>query len=348
VTEGTLQPPLTYFGGKTRLARRIALLLPGHQHYVEPFAGSLAVLLAKAPSRLETVSDLDGDLMLFWRLLRDRPLELARACALTPHARAEHQAAYELPDDLDDLERARRVWVQLTQGRMGVRTRTGWRCYIDPAGTSTSMPGYLSGYVDRIGAVAERLHNVSLESRPALQMINEYGRSPHVLIYADPPYLGSTRAGGRYQHEMLSDEEHEELAAALRACRAAVVLSGYRSPLYERLYTEWDRVEIPATTGQGGTRQGGSRWCGPTGPSAIRSWSPTSPTPNTVAASHSGSCAASQRRPSASTVPREVMRRTLPALIARLNDGFVAFPHDIRANSTNQPNRSTPRRVDRV
>ena len=69
-----VQPPMTYFGGKTRLARRIASFLPPHEHYVEPFAGSLAVLLAKAPTRLETVSDLDGHLVYLdiarpvWRL----------------------------------------------------------------------------------------------------------------------------------------------------------------------------------------------------------------------------------------------------------------------------------------
>lgn len=255
MTAAPVQPPMTYFGGKTRLARRIAAQLPRHQHYVEPFAGSLAILLAKAPSRLETVSDVDGDLMTFWQVLRERPADLQRVCALTPHARAEHQAAFHLPDDLDDLERARRVWVQLTQGRMGVRTKTGWRCYVDPAGTKTAMPGYLDGYVDRMASAARRLHSVSLESRPALQLIEDYGRSPGVLIYADPPYLGSTRKSGRYKHEMLTDDQHTQLAHALRAARAAVVVSGYPSPLYERLYAGWDRVDIPTTTGQGGSRQ---------------------------------------------------------------------------------------------
>ncbi len=69
-------PPMAYFGGKTRLAARIVELLPPHEHYVEPFAGSLAVLLAKPLSRMETVNDLDGDIMTFWRVLRDRPEEL--------------------------------------------------------------------------------------------------------------------------------------------------------------------------------------------------------------------------------------------------------------------------------
>jgi DNA adenine methylase len=73
-----VRPPMAYFGGKTKLARRIAARLPAHEHYVEPFCGSLAVLLAKAPARIETVSDLDGDLVTFWRVLREQPAQLAR------------------------------------------------------------------------------------------------------------------------------------------------------------------------------------------------------------------------------------------------------------------------------
>ena len=87
---------------------------------------------------------------------------------------------------------------------MSVRTveRTGWRCYVDPAGTKTPIPGYLDGYVDRMAPAAARLHNVSFESRPALRLVDDYVRSPDVLTYADPPHLGSTRESGRYKHEM--------------------------------------------------------------------------------------------------------------------------------------------------
>jgi DNA adenine methylase len=242
-------PPFAYFGGKTRLADRIVELLPEHQHYVEPFAGSLAVLLAKPRSAMETVNDLDGDLMTFWRVLRDQPEDLALHMALTPHSRAEHQAAYDLAIT-EDLERARRVWVLLSQGRGGSMRRTGWRFYRDPKASTYSFPQYLAAYVNRVPACAERLAGVSLECRDALELVTDYGQHPNVLLYCDPPYVGSTRAAN-YRHEMTGDAQHRELAAALLECKAAVVLSGYHSPLYEDLYDGWHRAELKAWTGNG-------------------------------------------------------------------------------------------------
>ncbi|WP_337926007.1 DNA adenine methylase [Kribbella italica] len=255
----TTPPPFAYYGGKTTKAAQLVDLLPAHQHYVEPFAGSLAVLLAKPPVRFETVNDLDGALMTFWRVLRDRGEELARVCYLTPHSRAEHLAAYTLTGqdgaDLEELEVARRVWVQLTQGRGGTRRRTGWRHFQNPAGRSpVSMPDYLAAYVERMTPALDRLRKVSLESRPALEVIADYGRHAGVCIYADPPYLGTTRSSRQYAVEMSADTEHRDLAEALRGCRAAVVLSGYPSTLYDDLYDGWHRLDLAAFTGQANRR----------------------------------------------------------------------------------------------
>lgn len=250
-----MRPPIPYFGGKITAGPAIASLFPPHTHYVEPYCGSLAVLLAKTPSDHETVNDLDGDLMTFWRVLRDHPEELARACALTPHSRAEHQQSHDLTG-ADEMETARRVFVQLTQGRAGVRRRTGWRHFIKTASNrATSMPDYLDAYIGRIYDAAERLAGVSLEALPALEIVAKYGTDPDVLLYVDPPYLGTTRCRSRdgYHHEMRDETDHRELASALHRCRAAVVLSGYASDLYDReLYPGWDRHTIAAGTGQGG------------------------------------------------------------------------------------------------
>lgn len=251
-----MKPPFTYFGGKLSVAQQVVSLLPPHEHYVEPFAGSLAVLLAKPPSLMETVNDLDGLLMNFWQQLRDNPAELERLCALTPHSRAEAELA-EDPDgeDLSDLERARRVWVRLTQCRGGhTQRRTGWRHYQDARGDSHSMPDYLDSYVGRIAAAAGRIRGVSLECRPALDLIARYGRHSSCLIYADPPYLKSVRTwtnDAGYGHEMHAEQEHRDLAEALNAARAAVVLSGYPSPLYDELYDGWYRAEIAARADNG-------------------------------------------------------------------------------------------------
>ncbi|MGW0131929.1 DNA adenine methylase [Streptomyces sp. NPDC003299] len=242
-----VKSPVPYFGSKQRIAPWIVSLLPPHEHYVEPFAGGLSVLLAKQRSPMETVNDLDGELMTFWRVLRDRPAELVRACALTPHSRAELAETFE--PATDELELARRIWSRLAQGRSGTLRNTGWRHYIDPAGSGTSMPGYLGAYVDRLAASAERLHAVSLESLPALTLIGKYGAHPDVLLYVDPPYLGTTRPWSNYRVEMKSEGEHRELAAALADCKAAVVLSGYDSPLYAELYDGWHRYEQAAMTG---------------------------------------------------------------------------------------------------
>lgn len=253
-----MKPPFTYFGGKTSIADRIVALLPDHEHYVEPFAGSLAVLLAKPPSPMETVNDLDGDLMHFWRTLRDDPEGLERACALTPHSRAEYLLSYDL-DGTEGLERARRVWVRLTQGRGGSMRRTGWRYYVNPRGSSSSMPDYLEAYTERTAAAAARLAAVSLECKPALELIAQYGQHDGVLIYADPPYLGSVRNpranrarhGREYSAEMLTEDQHRELADTLLEARSAVVLSGYDSPLYQDLYAAWHRTEIATFNGNG-------------------------------------------------------------------------------------------------
>lgn len=238
-----VKPPFAYYGGKMTLGPLIASLLPEHKHYVEPFAGSLAVLLAKEPSRAETVNDLDGDLVTFWRVLRDRPDELCRAADLTPHSRAELAEAWS--DCPDELERARRVWVRLTQSRGHSLKRTGWKFSrnVDVGHASQRV----RAFADRMPEAAERLSRVTLENRDALEVIRDYGSEESACLYVDPPYLGSTRATN-YRVEMTADDAHVALADALNECKASVVLSGYDAPLYADLFDGWHRVDLQGAT----------------------------------------------------------------------------------------------------
>ncbi|SKO97638.1 DNA adenine methylase [Mycobacteroides abscessus] len=240
-----VKPPVAYYGAKTTLAPTIVSMFPEHKRYVEPFAGSLAVLLAKRPARHEVVNDLDHNLMTFWKVLRDSPTELARVCMLTPHSRVERNLAKHIPSSASDLERARLVWSALVQGRTGTLANTGWRH------ARSAVDGrMLRSYVQRIETVAERIRDVSLECRPAVEVIEKYGSDESTLIYADPPYLGTTRRHN-YKIEMTGEKAHRELGEVLRGCRATVVLSGYHSPLYDEMYGDWFRVEMPSRTSQG-------------------------------------------------------------------------------------------------
>ncbi len=242
---------MPYSGGKQRIAQAIADLLPPHESYIEPFAGALSVLLAKEPAPLEVVNDLNGDLVTFWRILRDQPDDLERVCALTPHARLEYRESWARPGDMSDLERARRVWVHLTQSRGSRLTRSGWRFV--HGGNRRPLAAYLGGYVGRIADVAERIREVSIECRDAIEVIRAYGL-PDAVLYVDPPYLTETRYGGQYEHEFGSPDQHERLLDALEATPAAVVLSGYASPLYDRRLSEWARHEFQSFNMRGAPR----------------------------------------------------------------------------------------------
>ena len=169
---------------------------------------------------------------------------------LTPHSREEYVASVDL-EGVSDLERARRVWVRLTQGRSHSMKPTGWWHAKCKAGRGTGPADDSVSFSARMAGIAERIRKVSIENRDALDLISDYGTEPTVCIYADPPYLGSTRAAN-YRMEMLEDDLHVQLAAALRECKASVVLSGYASPLYEELYPGWHRRELKAPTALSG------------------------------------------------------------------------------------------------
>ncbi|GAB3868602.1 DNA adenine methylase [Nocardioides maradonensis] len=239
-------PLVPYHGGKGRLAPWIASLLPPHRVYVEPFAGSAAVLLAKAPAIHEVLNDIDGNAVAFYRVLRDQPEELERVCRLTPYSREEFARADLAEDGLSDLERARRWWVRTNQSFAHTgSTRTGWSTSIKRGSNNART---VLNRIDRFEAAARRLGTVTLESMDAVELIERYSVSDGV-IYADPPYLVTTRTTmtkrpmGDYVHEFASEEDHRRLAKALQASCSTVLLSGYHSPLYDELYADWHRTE---------------------------------------------------------------------------------------------------------
>lgn len=240
-----MKAPICYFGGKTGLASRLAEMMPPHRVYIEPFFGSGAVLFAKRPAVHEIVNDLDGAVVAFFRCLRERPDDLARVCALSPHARDEFDAADPDAPGLDDLEVARRWWVRVNQSfAKSAGRKSGWS--VTTARTQ-SVPASMLGRIDRFAACADRLARVTIENCDAVDLVDRLATADSV-IYADPPYLAESRVmrhgnAGDYRVDMGTPEAHRRLAEALHATDATVMLSGYHSPLYDELYGDWHVTE---------------------------------------------------------------------------------------------------------
>jgi DNA adenine methylase len=281
-----LTPPLKWHGGKTYLAPQIVDRMPRHLKYVEPFAGGLAVLLARDPAdrRLwwphpqsdgrkasgvsEVVNDVDGDLTNFYQVVRDPGLfeRLRRRLEWTLFSEREWQDARAgLAAGVGDpVERAAWMFVFCRQSRAGQM-----KAFTDLTGTRlrggrNAEANAWWNAVDGLEAVRRRLAGVVVLNRPALEVLRTQD-GPATLFYCDPPYLPSTRAAPEvYRHEM-SEADHRELLDALLRAEGKVMLSGYRSTLYDGALAGWTRheFEVPnhAAGGPAKRRMTECVWC---------------------------------------------------------------------------------------
>lgn len=239
-----MRTPLTYYGGKQRLAAEIVSFMPRHYSYLEPFCGGAAVLFAKPKAERETLNDSDRTIVRFWRALRDQPDELAAAVAATPYGRSEWNDCRDLDAD-SDIEAARRLLVNVDQSFS--RSRESWSppsMLRDRRGRW--QPGSWDNLPGKLIAAAHRLKGVCLECGDALDMIPRWD-NPQTVIYVDPPYVGphrTTMAKG-YPGNDATPELWPRLVDALLALeRAAVILSGYPNGEASRL--GWRSVTLHA------------------------------------------------------------------------------------------------------
>ena len=229
-----------WYGGKFSHLDWLLPLLPKCHHYCEPFAGSAAVLLNREPSAVETYNDIDGDLVNFFRVLRDRNNEIIKAISLTPFSREEfYNAIYGSINGLSDLERARRFYIRARQTRTGLAQTATLGRWANCKNTSRSgMSGVVSrwlGGIDALDEIAQRLIRVQIENRPAIDIIKLYDE-PSTLFYCDPPYLHATRGDSNAYAFEMDEMQHKEFAEAVNKCQGMVAVSGYDHPLMDEFF----------------------------------------------------------------------------------------------------------------
>lgn len=247
---------LPYFGGKRALAPRIVEHLGEHHSYWEPFCGSMAVLLAKAPSRVEVVNDLHGDLVNLARVIQHPALgpALYRQLRRTLFCEDAYRRAVDdletrlvsaLDGEVVSLDRAFAYFVASWQGTNGIagldRTGRTWARRFTASGGDPAAR--FAGAVRSIPAWRRRLERVQVHRSDAFELLAKIADGDGVAIYCDPPYLAKSAA---YRHDFAA-EDHGRLALALRRFeRARVAVSYYDDPALGALYPGWAVVPLEA------------------------------------------------------------------------------------------------------
>ena len=234
---------LKYPGSKWSMAEWIISHFPhGYERmtYLEPFFGSGAIFFNKNRSQVETINDLDSNVVNLFRVIREHPEELARLVSFTPWSREEYKVSYEMTGE--SLEDARRFLVRMWMA-IGAKSSdiTGWRHNIKTVNGncmqwSTKLPEHILQTSSRLKHLGNCL--VQIENQDALKLIERHRRE-NVFIYCDPPYVLSTRHGRIYRCEM-KNQDHIQLLKMLLNHPGPVMISGYENEIYSDILERWD------------------------------------------------------------------------------------------------------------
>ena len=231
------------FRGKSSLhpsGSRIVPHLPSDTDvtYIETHAGMLGVLLSRKPCNVEIVNDLNDRIVNFWECVRDRRDELKDAVRFTPRARTEFNRCKATLDEGDAVERARKLYVVISMSMYHGDGNSGGFGMVYNASRYRRLT-----FAERLDALSLRMETVTVDCRPAVDLLDRVKDLSHTVIYVDPPFP-SVRANytyGKVQHDSM------ELADVLRVQKGRVAISGYAD---EWDCLGWDHVQFDTYTSQ--------------------------------------------------------------------------------------------------
>ena len=247
---------IKYPGSKWNIAPQLVELIPEHHSYVEPFFGSGAVLFNKPVSDIETVNDLDSDVVNLFRCIQKDSERLARLVMTTPFSREEYERQFDGCTSTlyaSNFQRAAGFLIKCWQGH-GFRTngyKVGWKNDVVGREKAYALWNWYR-LPDWIIDITERLRKVQIENRPALEVIERFNYT-QVFMYLDPPYVLGTRSGKQYMHEM-TDAEHEELLQMIIQSRAKIMISGYETDMYNDYLSGWEKRQFSSCAEHGKPR----------------------------------------------------------------------------------------------
>ena len=185
-----MRTPITYYGGKQRLADTILSMMPAHKIYCEPFFGGGAVFFRKPKAGLEVINDHDDLLINFYLQAQNSFPELQKRIGKTLHSERMYYHAKDVWNgrcEASDIEKAWAIWV-ITNSSYAAHMHSSWKWCNGNSGSHSAV--YIRNKrLDFTADLHDRLENVQISCRDALRVIEERD-TVNTLFYLDPPYPG--------------------------------------------------------------------------------------------------------------------------------------------------------------
>jgi DNA adenine methylase len=224
-----MKGPLSYVGGKYRLANEIIKRFPPHKTYVEPFAGGAQVFFRKESSPVEILNDLDGEMVNFYRICQSHHGELIRYMHYMLLSRKWFQHLQKAnPENLTDIQRAAR-YLYLQKVAFGGRVRSQSYGYFVTSANRFSP----QKIPDLIEEAHQRLAGAQIECGPYEEILTRYDR-PTTLFYLDPPYFGI-----KLYHHNLEKDDFIVLRDRLMKLKGKFLLSLNDTPEVRRIFSSF-------------------------------------------------------------------------------------------------------------
>ncbi len=219
--------PISYIGGKNRLAKRIISLLPSHTAYIEPFCGGAQVFFHKQPSKVEILNDLNEDIFNFLRVCKLHHQELVRYLEFCIAGRKWFELFKNTPPEtLSDVQRAARFFFLQKNCYGGLVNKQNYAVSVQDG--SNYNPKRLP---EQLAKAHERLLGVQLECLPYQAILKRYDR-PSAFFYIDPPYFKL-----KHYKFNLEDQDYVEMATLLKGIKGKFLLSLNDTPEVRTIFS---------------------------------------------------------------------------------------------------------------
>ncbi len=226
-----MQSPIKWIGGKRNLANTIISIIPQHKTYVEPFAGAGWIFFKKEKAKVEILNDINGELINFYKVIKNMPDEFCNEFELLPKSREIFDDFAKLKtDNINELDRAVRFYYLLMLNFGGRFNRFTFT----PRNDGIKQINF-EKLPKTIKDAHERLKDTYIEKTDYKNILKKWD-SNDTLFFLDPPYLTTTE---KDYEEGFDESKYNELSKILKNVKGKFILTTDDEPILRELFKDF-------------------------------------------------------------------------------------------------------------